>query len=211
MIGHGPDTLVSCETRSWTVFRVRRGPMINSNGCLDSCERIRHPSLKAPRANPHSDRSRQLEANRMATQCAVKTSCINCECPGWGKTLGSLNPKRQVLYCSSPGFLTCGWYLGWHFECLSFIFQSLSPFLWVLLEPTLSYIKKRLDSVPSSSFTWLFVLITVNSFSTKSFHSDIVHMPKSLDRGQHVSAVNALASVNLIYPLQRGTGAHWDS
>lgn len=151
-------------------------------------------------------------------KCAVKSSCISsqCECPGWGKTWGSLNLKRQIVEAftlfayriSDLQFISRN---GSYFEGLSFIFQSLSPFLCVLLEPTLSYIEKRIYSVHSSFFIWLFVLITVNSFSTKFFHSDIVHMPKSLDRGQCVSALNTLASVNLISPLQRGTGADWDS
>lgn len=47
-------------------------PRINSNGCLDSCERIRHLSLNVPRANLESDRSRQLEANRMTSKVRYK-------------------------------------------------------------------------------------------------------------------------------------------
>lgn len=148
-------------------------------------------------------------------KCAVKLCCIS-ECPGRGKTWGSLKLKRQIVEAftlftyriSDPRFISRN---GSYFEGLSFIFQSLSPFLWVLLEPTLSYTEKRIDSLRSSSFIWLFVLITANSFSTKSFHGDIVQMPQSLDRGQCVSALNTLASVNLISPLQRGTGADWDS
>lgn len=32
-------------------------------------------------------------------KCAVKSSCISsqCECPGWGKTWGSLKLKRQIV------------------------------------------------------------------------------------------------------------------
>lgn len=104
---------------------------------------------------------------------------------------------------------------GSYFEGLSFIFQSLSLFLWVLVEPTLSFIKKK-NSVHFSSFTWLFELITVSSFRTKSFHSDIVHMPKSLDRVQSVSDLDARphwtwSTLSSVVPLHMRIPRKWKS
>lgn len=91
------DTL---SAASFTVgSRSRHGPMINSNGWLDSCECIHHLSLKVPRANLDSDRSRRLEANRMTlkVRCKIELHYNVTMCPGWGKTWGLLKLKRQVV------------------------------------------------------------------------------------------------------------------
>lgn len=101
------------------------------------------------------------------------------------------------------------WFRSWRRVCHLFFKVNLFSYgsWWNPSYPLLK--KKRLDSLHFSSFTWLFELITVSSFSTKSFHSDIVHMPKSLDRGQWVSDLDAWphwtwSTLSSVVPLHMG-------
>lgn len=127
----------------------------------------------------------QSPTQGQTNDCTVKVSCMN---PRPGLNFRFTKTKKTScgvhivpLQDSWPSVQVLRWF---HTLRVCHLFSRIYLFSYgSWWNPPYTSLKKK-PRLSSLFILWLFQLITVDAFSLKSFHSDIVHVPRSPDRGQ---------------------------